>query len=120
MIPTPSHESSILSESEVKLSNPMCVLVEELAVADLFSVITNTGPFPESLARKLFFDLISAVDSLHSQGIIHLDIKPENILFSSNFELKLCDFGLSFDFFRKHFGEVDFRRRLLETHSLYL
>merc|ERR550519_2480274 len=56
---------------EIKILNPMCVLVEELAITDLFSVITNTGAFPECLARKLFFNLVSAVDSLHTAGIIH-------------------------------------------------
>ena len=39
-------------------------------------------------------DLTNALDHIHSRGIIHLDVKPENILvFSSVF--KLCDFGLA-------------------------
>jgi len=96
-VPIPTLEPALLVESESKIPTPMCVLVEELAVTDLFSIIAHTGAFPESLARSMFYNLISAVDSLHMSGIIHLDIKPENILFSPDFELKLCDFGLSFD-----------------------
>lgn len=43
-------------------------------------------------------DLISALHELHRHDILHLDIKPENIIFDSDAEdarIKLTDFGLS-------------------------
>ena len=43
-------------------------------------------------------DLISALNELHRHDILHLDIKPENIIFESDAEdarIKLTDFGLS-------------------------
>jgi len=40
-------------------------------------------------------DLAQAVQSLHSQDAIHLDIKPENILLDEHGKLTLIDFGLS-------------------------
>ena len=40
-------------------------------------------------------DLAQAVQSLHSQDAIHLDVKPENILIDENGKLTLIDFGLS-------------------------
>lgn len=94
IVPVQNLKPSVM---ESDASRMMCVLVEELAVTDLFSIILQSGPFPEPLARRLFSQLVSAVDSLHESGVIHLDIKPENILLSPTFELKLCDFGLSVD-----------------------
>jgi serine/threonine protein kinase len=43
-------------------------------------------------------DLISALHELHKHDILHLDIKPENILFETEAEdarIKITDFGLS-------------------------
>ena len=53
------------------------------------------GPLEEPLARALFSQLLNGLSYIHSQNIIHRDIKPENILFDENFNLKICDFGLS-------------------------
>jgi hypothetical protein len=45
---------------------------------------------------NIFTQILSAVQFLHSNRIIHQDIKPANILFVSGIP-KLCDFGLSYD-----------------------
>ena len=51
--------------------------------------------FSEDISRKLFFDLLKAVETCHKCGITHGDIKLENILLNSNFNLKLIDFGFA-------------------------
>ena len=51
------------------------------------------------MAQHLFADLFSAVSYLHERGVIHRDIKAENLLFykklNGEFTLKLIDFGFS-------------------------
>lgn len=51
--------------------------------------------FSEELSRKIFFDLLKAVETCHKCGITHGDIKLQNILFNPNFNLKLIDFGFA-------------------------
>jgi serine/threonine protein kinase len=46
----------------------------------------------EEIVRTYFHQLISALEYLHSKGVAHMDIKLENILLGSEYELKLCDF----------------------------
>ena len=41
----------------------------------------------------ILFNLLSAVEFLHSAGLMHRDLKPANILINSSCQVKLCDFG---------------------------
>ncbi|CAK9295668.1 unnamed protein product [Gordionus sp. m RMFG-2023] len=61
---------------------------------DLYDYITQYGPLKESLARKYFSEILQTIIACSEVGVVHLDIKDENILIDvKNNRLILIDFG---------------------------
>ncbi|KAK7706770.1 cAMP-dependent protein kinase catalytic subunit [Botryosphaeria dothidea] len=63
---------------------------------DLYEAIRlGRGPLETEHVREFMFQLISAVEFMHSKGVYHRDIKPENIFLTQEGNMKLGDFGLA-------------------------
>lgn len=56
-----------------------------------------TGAIEEELVKFIFLQLADAVRYIHTNGYAHLDIKLENILLDSYYNIKLADLGVSFE-----------------------
>ncbi|KAM7347031.1 ribosomal protein S6 kinase like [Cochliomyia hominivorax] len=68
------------------------ILSEYLPNGELFSTIKT---FSLNLVRLYLAEIALALDFLHNAGIIYRDAKPENILLTHDYHIKLIDFGLS-------------------------
>ena len=56
----------------------------------------NKGFIRESIVKKIFNQIVQAVEILHEHGICHRDLKPDNLLYNSKTgNIKLMDFNIS-------------------------
>lgn len=72
-----------------------CLVLEYAEGGSISDLMAKKGLMSEIMTRTYFHQLASALAFCHSKGVYHRDIKPENMLLSPDFQLKICDFGLS-------------------------
>ena len=71
------------------------IIMEYCDGGELFNYIVEKEKLDENEASMFFYQLISALEYIHSLGITHRDLKPENLLLVNNKIIKIIDFGLS-------------------------
>ena len=75
----------------------LCYLsMEYAALGDLRKYITAQGtPLSPELGAEFLRQSLEALDFIHATGVLHRDIKPDNILIITEKEIRLADFGLA-------------------------
>ena len=79
------------------------IIMEYCEGGELFDYIVEKERLDEFESSIFFYQLINALDYIHSKGVAHRDLKPENLLLSQNKNIKIIDFGLS-NFFETGIG----------------
>ncbi len=54
-----------------------------------------TGPLPDEKLIPIFLQILDTICYMHHQGILHLDIKPNNIMIKRDMSIKMLDMGIS-------------------------
>ncbi|XP_031635678.1 serine/threonine-protein kinase par-1 isoform X2 [Contarinia nasturtii] len=71
------------------------IVSEYASKGEIFDYIARYGKMSERAARQKFWQILSAVEYCHKRGIVHRDLKAENLLLDSNMRIKIADFGFS-------------------------
>ncbi|MBK7869130.1 MAG: serine/threonine protein kinase [Ignavibacteriales bacterium] len=71
------------------------IVMEYIEGMTLKEMLAKTGLLPEDRALPIFHKILRGLAYAHSQGIIHRDIKPGNIIIDKNGNPKITDFGIA-------------------------
>ncbi|XP_044719894.1 kinase [Hirsutella rhossiliensis] len=71
------------------------IILEYASGGELFDYILNHRYLKDHSARRLFSQLVSGVGYLHKKGIVHRDLKLENLLLDRNRNIIITDFGFA-------------------------
>lgn len=75
------------------------MVMDYIAGQDLGDVVLPNKPLPENLAISYITQIGAAVKAVHQKGLLHRDIKPQNIILRQNTqEVVLIDFGIAREF----------------------
>jgi serine/threonine protein kinase len=77
------------------LSLPLLFTAEFVPGGSISLLLSKFGPFPEDVIRKYTRQIMEGLTYLHTNSVIHRDIKGANLLVTQSGIVKLADFGCS-------------------------
>lgn len=74
-------------------NNTAYIIMEYLDGETLTAYLEREGKVPVERAIEMLLPVITSLEAIHAQGIIHRDIAPDNIMITKDDKVKLIDFG---------------------------
>ena len=90
--------AELLGYEEVPEQSRAVIYMEIAAGGELFSRVITAGKLREDQARGYFRQILEGVGFMHSMGIVHRDLKLENVLLDAHDHCKICDFGIAHEY----------------------
>lgn len=69
--------------------------VFDIMETDLDQIVKSKQPLSSDHTQFFIYQILRGMKYVHSAAILHRDLKPRNLLVNANWDLKICDFGLS-------------------------
>ena len=88
-----NHENIIKLHETIVTQKYIYLIMDFCDGGDLYKFIKKNGKLTEEESKKYFLEISKGLYFLYSNNLIHRDLKPHNILITSNNILKICDFG---------------------------
>lgn len=108
------HPNIVKLHEMIETSAYIGIILEYASGGELFDYILNHRYLKDHTARKLFAQLVSGVGYLHKKGIVHRDLKLENLLLDRNKNIVITDFGFANTFDPRDELDEDIERNLTD------
>ncbi|MGW6932503.1 Stk1 family PASTA domain-containing Ser/Thr kinase [Lentzea sp. NPDC054927] len=90
------HHPAVVSVHDQGVDGDQVYLVMELIDGgNLRDLLNQRGKLPPAIALSILGPVLSALGAAHRAGLVHRDVKPENVLIGPGGQVKVADFGLA-------------------------
>ena len=86
------------------------IVFEYVEGENLKQLIERNGPMPVKRALELAIQIARGLTSAHERGLVHRDVKPQNVLLNGDGEAKVTDFGIA--------REIDVQHGMTQTGTV--
>jgi len=87
--------TKVQASKDQKFIDTILLVLEYAPGGELFDILYYTSSLKEDVARTYFKQIINGLEACHNANVVHRDLKPQNLLLDSKYNLKITDFGLS-------------------------
>ena len=99
------------------------IIIEYLQHGELLDYVYINGGFGEDYGRLIMKELLDGLEACHDNGVVHRDIKGENIMLDKDYNVKLVDFGFATNNINgklnTFFGTLNYAAPELHLHQPY-
>jgi serine/threonine protein kinase len=90
-----NHPNAVTVYDVVEDEGRTYIVMELVQAPSLTDLIATDGPVSSERAAQIGLDVLGALEAAHSEGIVHRDVKPGNVMISPGGRAKLGDFGIA-------------------------
>ncbi len=90
-----THRNVVRTYDYSELDNYYVISMEYVRGITLKHLIRQRGMLPVRIGLQIGKQICSALDAAHEKGVVHRDMKPQNILLESTGDVKIMDFGIA-------------------------
>lgn len=89
------HPNIVECREILSVDGTPCLIMEYVGGPSLAGRLAGAGRIPPDEALTILASVARGVDYAHARGVVHRDIKPDNVRFTASGRLKLLDFGIA-------------------------
>jgi len=116
-------DSGIITSESKLFINQVFIVLEYVEGSLLFDLCKDNGAMGEDVGRYFLRQMIETMEYMNKKGVVHRDIKLENILVDKEMKLKFADFGFatnkSIDSLQSYRGTMSYMAPEIRRHDKY-